>query len=589
MSSVTPPSPPSPDSLEEYTVSPEDLVQPEEISPQERELLEDGEHDDQFTVDSFRALDYPRPEPHGQGIVAVLNDLSDDRDDSSYKRLWRSWRDRVGDRDDEPYVVVEDAHQRFDWLVDDQPAHLCLKSKGWKAENRYEYNLQIIPYDPEADGDGLQEDERLPVSFQMWVQPQNEDLLGKQSGQPLETPHGEGTRIKCQSTYGEPRDVLRRVVDVLNAALPALDRDAPDWSTLNSDSLRIWKTELYHRIREDYMSALVHQLRELKTIVEYGGSGGNLDAHSDYYQGAHVEEVVISDVWEDVGFIGEFATRDGIDLGIKIYRLRGNNGDERLQNPKVEAFLESTNGELPHIDEWDAMKATLRQMTSAVCARSGVSLGQLVEDDFYEVETEEEDRVDTLIPVGWYEAAREANEERERRILEATYEELSSARWDIMYCICMMDGASYDQLEKLTGYSRDYIRELVAELEERDVLLRMTYPRIVVFRNEEVRLNAAEKLQEVRPGRDMPDVKADADDRRERRRERREERDDQGESDDVQDDVDELQEHSERRSSTWELVDDLEFPASAIGRYLEKGDISPEHARIRTDPYDWLE
>lgn len=581
--------------LKEFAVGPEDLVDQDQISLQERDEIRD-DRDDERTVASWRSLDYARPEPHGQGVLGVLEDLSDDREDSTYKRLWRGWRDHVGDREDEPYVLLEDAHERFDWLVDDQPAHLCLKSSGWKAcselvdgtirGRRYEYSLQVVPYDPEQDE--LQEEDRLPVSFQMWIQPQNEKLVGVRSGEPFNLPHGEGTRFKAQTTYAEPRDVLRRVVDVLNAALPVLDRDAPDWSELNSESLRIWKAELYHRLAKEYMEAVVQRLRGLKTIVEYGGSAENIDASSDYYQGAHVEEVVISDTWNEVGFIGDFATRDGFDLGLKVYRLAGSSPDERLEHPKLEAFLESSDGQLPHIDEWGALKSTLRQMVSSVAVRSGVSLAQLREDDFYTVETEVEDRVDTLIPCGWRRAAREANEERERRILKATYETLSLARWDILYCVAMLDGCSYDQLEELTGYSRDYIRERVAELEERNILLRLTYPRIVVFHNEELRLNAAEKLQEVEPGRDMSDVKADADDRRERRCERREERDVQEESDDVQEDVDDVDAGTGSSRSSWSRVDELEYPAAAIGRYLEKGEIEPENCRIRTDPYNWL-
>jgi len=585
------------ESLEDYSVCPEDLVDQEDLSLDGRDEIRDDDEDDR-PVASWRALDYPEPEPHGQGIMAVLEDLDDS--ESAYRRLWKGWRDHVGDPDQEPYVLLEDAQARFDWLPDDESAHLILKSKPWKAceelvdgeirGRRYEYSIQLMPYDPEDDE--LDPDSRLPVSFQMWVQPQSDDLVGVRSGEPFSWQYGEGTKFKLQTTYATPSECVRRLVEVANAGLEALDRDRPDWSVLNRESLKIWKAEMYHRIDSELMSAVVQRLRGLRTIVEHGGTG-DVHGSSEYYQGAHVEEVVVSDMWDRAGYIGEFARQSGYNLGLKIYRIAGNPSDERLKHPKVEAFLEGTDNEtsLPHIDDWSALRATLRQMASSLSVRSGASLGQLREDDFYTVGVV--DRVDTLIPTGWRDAQRLANQERERRILEVTYEALSLAKWDILYSVAMLDGATYDQLEEFTGYSRDYVREVVRELKERDILLRLTYPRVIVFRNEELRLNAAEKLQEVEPGRDMSDVRADADDRRERRSRLQEETDDDQEDVDVDDGLQEesVDESSSTSSSSsdWLRVDQLDFSAEAIGRYLERGDIAAVDAKIRTSPYDWLD
>lgn len=585
--------------LEDYSLDPEDLVDVDEVPLESRDELRDDRDDDR-PVASWRSLDYSEPVSHGHGIMAVLEDLDVDGG-SAYRRFWSAWREHVSDPVEEPYVLLEDANLRFDWLPDDYPAHLVLKSKGWKAGKsavdgqlqgqRYEYSLQLMPYDPDDEGDDLDPDSRLPVSFQAWIQPQDEDLVHP-DGAPLKCQYGEGTKFKLQTTYATPSESVRRLVEVANAALESVDRERPDWSTLNRESLKIWKAELYHRLDQELMSAVVQRLRGLQTIVEYGGSGA-VDGSSDYYQGAHVEEVLVSDMWDRVGFIGDYARQDGYNLGMKVYRIAGNPADERLKHPKLEAFLEGTGGDtpLPHIDEWASLKATLRQMCSSLAIRSGVSLGQLREDDFYTVDPEE--RVDTLVPTGWRKANRRANEERERRILETTYESLSLAKWDILYSVAMFDGATYDQLEEITGYSRDYIRERVRELKEQDILMRLTYPRVIVYRNEELRLNAVEKLQEVEPGRDMNDIQSDAETRREERRRRHQERDDQEESDDDREDVvDEDQDldvdEVADSSSSWVRVSDLEFSASAIGQYLQKGEIEAGDCKIRTDPYGWI-
>lgn len=583
-------------SLADYAIEPEDLVDETSLSLDARDELRDDRDDDR-PVASWRALDYQEPVSHGHGIMAVLQDLDTDGE-TAYKRLWSAWRNHVGDPEKEPYVLLEDANLRFEWLPEDIPAHLVITSKPWKVaedavdgeyiSRRYEYSLQLMLYDPEADGDGLQEDDRLPVSFQAWVQPQNEELVHKDGGS-LVCQHGEGTKFKLQTTYATPSDSVRRLVDVANAALESFDRERPDWSTLNRGSLKLWKAELYHRFSKDLMSAVVQRLRGVRTIVETGGSA-DVGGSSQFYQGSHVKEVVTSDSWGRAGFIGDYARRDGYNLGLKVYRIAGNPSDERLKHPKLEAFLEGTDGEeLPHIDEWDSIRATLRQMTSGLAIRSGVSLGDLREDDFYTVDPD--DRVDTLVPTGWRKANRLANQERERRILQTTYEALSLAKWDVLYSVAMLDGATYDQLQEFTGYSRDWIREVVRELKENDILMRLTYPRVVVYQNQELRLNAVEKLQGVEPGRDMTDIKSDAEDRREDRREERERDDQEDDVDDIDDiDQDESSDSSSSSSTSpeWERVDRLDFSRSSIGRYLESGDIAAEDVKIRTESYDWI-
>ncbi|MFC7077855.1 hypothetical protein [Haloarcula halophila] len=542
------------------------------------------------------SLDYPDPIDHGHGLEMVVNDL-DDGEDFAYRRLFHGWREHVADAENEPYVLVEDVHEWFDWLHDEYPAHLVLSSKPWKVgteadgqritgSRRYEYSIQVMRYDPESDTLAANHEKslRAPVSCQTWVQPQNEDLVYK-SNDPLICQYGEGTKFRTQTTYAGSAETIARTVQVVNAAMDALDQDRPDWSRMNRESWRVWKGEVHHRIDESLMDVVANKLRSARTLVEYGGDG-DASGGGQYAGGQHVEERVVSDMWHRIGFAG-YADRDDYNLGLKVYRVGGNPADERLRHPKLEAFFGGTDDgtTLPHADEWAALRATLRQLVSTFAIRSGVALGDLREDDYYQ--PMERDQIDVIVPKGWRQAMAEANEERERRILKTTYESLSQARWDVLWTVATTKGCEYDTLVELTGYSRDYVREIVRDLEEKDVLHRTTYPRVVVYHNEELRLNAIEALQQVHPDRALDDIRADADERREERRTQRE--DDNEDSDGADSATDESgDETGSDDSPTWVSVADLDYSAADVGRYLERGEIEPDAAKVNVDRHDWL-
>lgn len=560
------------------------------------------------THGDYQELDYPDPIDHGMGTMAVWNDLERDDDGtvigSTYRRLWEAWRERVEDPANEPHVVLEDVHERWNWLHDDYPAHLVLKSKKWMVGSRanedntgtegtrYEYSLQVQRYDPDDDdvddpADTLNPDLRAPVSCQIWIQPQNEDLVYK-SGDSMVCAYGEGTKAKTQTTYATAEESIQRTIQVVSEALEELGKDRPDMRTINRDSWRVWKGEVHHRFKAELMSAVVQKIRSARTLIEHGGDG-DVDGSGEYTHGQHIEERVVADTWNRIGFAG-YADRDGYQLGLKVYRLGGSPQDARLKNPKLEAFFAGTDGDtnLPHVDEWSALRATLRQMASAMAIRSGIAQYDLRPDDYYQ--PQERDMIDTICPTGWRKAMREANEERERRILHTTYESLSLAKWDILWTIAVLEGATYDQLQEHTGYSYDYVREIVEDLEQQDVLLRMTYPRVVVYHNEELRLNAIERLQEVEPDRGLAEVHEAAERRRETREERVEENTSEGsETNDA--DSDEGSSESSADDSdgeTWRLFRDVLLNGDELGRALDRGTIEDDHVKLRTDPYPML-
>ena len=160
--------------------------------------------------------------------------------------------------------------------------------------------------------------------------------------------------------------------------------------------------------------------------------------------------------------------------------------------------------------------------------------------------------------------------------------------WDVLYTIAMKggEGATYDELQEVTGLSYDRVREIVAGLEDQDILLRTTYPRVVLFHNAELRLNAAEKLVEVHPNRGFPEIREDAVERRERREKRRQE----NESDSTEnDDVDESdQEESKEETSLWMRFGRLEMTGPQLGRALDQDVVDEEHVKVKIDEYPAL-
>lgn len=556
-----------------------------------------GEHD---------ILDYPDPIDHGFGMEMVLEDLASDGP-TTYRRLYEAWREFVEDPENEPHILVTDVHRRFDWLDEDYPAHLVLGSSKWKAGRdavdgeltgqRYEYSIQIMRYDEDTETLAADVDDRLraPVSYQAWVQPQEEDLV-LPSGDNLICYYGEGTKIRPQTTYANPSEAITRTVEVMNAVMDSLDTDRPEWETLNRESFRVWKGEVYHRIPEQYMSVIAQRLRDARMLIEFGG-GSDVSGDGKFRNGQYVREKVVSDMFARLGFLG-YGTRDGFNLGLKVYRIGSNPVDSRLKNPKLEAFFAGTERgtKLPHIDKWQALRTTLRQLASAFAIRCGVGWVDLVDDDYYVPDDRE--MIDIVVPKGWRQAMREANQERMRRILKITYESLSKARWDVLWVISSLKGATYEQLQETTGYSYDYVREICRELEEKNVLHRTTWPRVVVYHNEELRLNSREALQDVYPDREFDDIRADAEKRRERRLERQQKSEPDGTNDtnttadgsegkrcDVSDGSSDT---GRSTNDIWRLFSDVFLDGEQLGNALAQGDISPRHVKIRIDPYEHL-
>jgi hypothetical protein len=575
----------------------------------------DTENDEEQDAENqFEVIDFPDPSTHGMGTNTVVNGLDDaahaeDDLDSIYRSFLDAWHDHVEDPTNEPYIIIEDAHTKFDWANDDYHAHLVLKSSRWMVGTeangeqitdgqRYEYSLQLMRYDPET-GD-LKPKKPLPVNFQVWIRPQERGLVYK-SRDELELPFGTGTKFHTQTTYAEPLEAINRTLIVVTVALEILDQDRPDWSDMNRESMKMWKGEVHHRIDKELMGAACETLAEAKRLINHGG-GANMDQDSKRRQAGRVRELVRCDRWDRLGF----AQPEGIDIGCKVYRSSNwmNYSDSTYKNPKIEAFIAGTHNdqELPHIREWTAMRAHLRQIATGLAVRSGVRVCDLVQDDYYRAW--EHEMIDVPIPQGWRAKIEKAIEQRQRDIYRITMSSLTRARWDILWVTAQLQGATYEQLQEITGLSYDYVRELVRELKDAEVLVRLTWPRVIAFDTEELRINALDLLQEVHPDEGMHEIRERAEERREKRRQQREnndteESDETDKSDDsseggddetTETEDDEHDDSDQMPAGEWRTFDALDLLSpEELRNALERDFIDEIHVAVRTDPYDWID
>lgn len=567
-----------------------------------------GDEDHENLITGHKLHDYPDPINHGHGVEVVLEDKDDGaHEEMFYKRVWRGRSDFVGDRDEEPYVLVEDVHELFDWLHDDYPAHLVLKSKGWMVGRDakdgelvgqyYEYSVQVMRYDEDSGKltDEIDENLRAPTSFQCWIQPQNSELV-RPSGDPMVCQHGEGTKFKTQTTYANSGESLTRTIEVMNLAADALDIERPSWDTLNRGSRKTWKGEVYHRFAQSKIQTVVHRLQEAKSLLQYGG-GADVHSSGKMRKGRHVEEYVVSDRWEKLGIAIPEPLEDA-KLGIKVYRFNRATADERLHEPKLEAFLSGSGGELPHADDWGMIRSVLRQLVDTFAVRSNLNLGDLKEDDYYK--PRDRPMLDFCLPEGWRYAVQEANEARLMKMTDVVRAAQTTSKLDIIWTVADRNGASYDELAEATGLSKDRVQEIVAEFVDQDVLLRLAMPRIIAFDNEELRLNVLDELEARFPDdADPRAVDKRADERRQRRSQQRKGREQQKSEDDIdQEDVDEPDgsdgDHDcdDRADGDledqWMRVDLLEYCREDVGRYIERGEIHSRDVKVRVSAHQWL-
>ncbi|EMA59918.1 winged helix-turn-helix domain-containing protein [Halorubrum kocurii] len=531
----------------------------------------------------------PEPAAHGAGVQAVFNDES--RDLPVYSAVHQLWYDVVGDRENEPGIAAVVDVDDLPWLEAPTPGRewvVKLSSSRWKAGTGtgddysayYKYDLTFRERD--EDGDLY----KTGQACSLRVLPQFADL-NYQDGSDLTLQYGEGSLVKCQTTWadsteeveGRMIDVLELVLDVDRGRLLA-DRDA--------DSRRLTKVEAHHRFDIGWKRQVVETIDQTRELIAYGGMS-EIDAHQKRQREGYLESLLDADRWHLLGY-----PRTSYDIELKCYQAAGWTEiprEDPAHHPKLEASFAGTDGDaaLPHVDEWNEVLQTLREIVSSHLEWSGVGREELIADDYQPGPASPEYQY--THPGGRREQLRERYEAVGTEIHREALKANTQAVYDILRVVATESGASYDTLEERTGLARSTIRYHVSRLQETGVVEKVSNPVLVVFPSLAVLDEAEEILRRVYPDDQVDDMM----DRAEERRERREARDDpssvggdQEETDDVDGAGDDDRADKDDRN-TWRYFSETILEPHQLSNALEKGYLEPDHVRVRVDPYEWID
>ncbi len=529
---------------------------------------------------------FPEPRAHGAGLQNVFNDLPPSVTDKRglergtlYDHAVHYWREHVGDHEHEPFVAVEDF--RADWLPNDGHRYaLVLTSSRWMAgvgrgddySAFYEHHLKLRKVVETDDEEPVLK--KGPLALHIEIMPQFADLVYK-SGDPLECPHGEGTRIVTSTTWAEsPEAIEERAHD----ALAAVYGDVFDPADVNPESRKIQKAEAHVRHDISTKNAVIDTIEDSKQLVAYGGES-EIDSYARRSQEGWVEARVSSDRWDLLGFANQ-----RFETEVKCYQRSDwadRPADDPAHHPKLEASFNGVKrGALPHADEWDSVMRHLRTVVATHAYWAGVERSDLVADDFFLGAAAPEFAHER--PTGRREMLRQRYEERATDIYREALKPHTTAVYDLLLVVARENGATYDTLVRETGLARSTVRYHVARLDESGVLERRGNPVLVVFDSMALLDRAREILKEVNPGDDARELEERADERRDDRRERqeandagvRDERDDHGEHDDRGDADDEL---------GFRYLAHLKAKIGDVSVLYDRGDLSDHDVRVRAD------
>ncbi len=513
-----------------------------------------------------------KPQSHGCGILNVLNDRT--RSHTLYDTALSWWRENIGDKDNEPGIIHE---FNADWLPDlahDRDHVLLVTSSRWMAgtgigDDYTAYYQQHIKL-REQDTDGNLH--RPTLSLHIEIMPQYLELV-YESGDPLECPYGEGTRLICRTTWAETTDEIEtRLYDAIEAVYgaDAIHRDSTgEPIDRNHDSRRVLKAEAHLRIDESKKNAVVDTIEQSKHLIDWGGKS-EIDAAQQREAKGWLEARCRSDRWDLLGFPDmPFKT------GLKLYQVQNwhkRPQDDPFRHPKLEAAFEGVDrGQLPHVNQWEETMAYLRAVVSTHAHWAGVDRSDLVADDYFDGPAAEP--YEYRHPTGRRDMLRRRYEDRATEVWRAAVHPQTTAIYDILRVVAREYGASYDELVERTGLARSTVRYHVAKLEDRGVLKRLGNPVLVVYDAEALREHADEILRQVRPG-DSPE------DAEERAREREQRRTDQSTGEDNSDDSSE-----DQARSAWRYLEDLRLTPDDLYVELETttGHLTGEDVRVRSE------
>ena len=501
---------------------------------------------------------FPEPVTHGAGITFHYQSTE------LYDQARDLWRSKVSDPENQPVTVAE---YQPDFLDRSGDFALRFKSSGWKAGKEtgtngwrqwFKYHLTLR--ERVTDHRGRVRWKTPEVSLDIRIEPQVKDLTYR-DGNDLSLPFGEGTHVWVQTTYPDgPNDVRDRTACALREVFDY------DPGTVDLDSERITKLECHIRFDADLTNETVECLENSKRLIHYGGSA-DLKAWQERARAGWLEARIDTDRWDHLGF-----ERAEYKESMKIYRI-GDWADRSLSNPlhhpKLEAAYQGGSGTHPRLSAWDRVLDRLQHKVTQQARWAGISSEDLIADPYY---------------LGEYALVREYLSLSGRRddlrayyddlrlpVLSEVSKESTRGPFDILSLLLEYDGATYDELEELTGLSRRTIRYHVKRFEDLGFIARIGNPVVVVFDAPYVE----NIVREVIEGWEPDTVARKRIEREKRATIRRESREGSG-------DVSGTDSAQTSRSLFYYIVN-LELTPDDLAQFLHDGDLSGRDVRVRWD------
>ncbi len=425
---------------------------------------------------------------HGSAVSVVVDDQL-----QTYDHLRNLWRENVGEAGEE--AVVE-AHPEF---MPEGDYVWKFSSSKWKAgaENAhgdwkryYEYHIRLRK---RITLNGEEQLRKPATSLSLDIQPQSDELC-YQDGNDYSLPYGEGSRIRVKTTYAERSgDVLDRLFNSLSDCLDALDGnpDIVSIGALKPESARISKLETYLRFDVDQKHKVKRCLDKSENLIDVGG-GSEIQTFKQRQEEGWLEARVSSDRWNRLGLeplevdciINGNESTKRLERELKVYQAtdwheRGD--DDPLHHPKIEASLD---GGSAHISEWDAALDSLRQLLLAHMQWSGVSDDELIADEYFKPAIQPTIQFDH--PEGRRDDLRRYYSRFEAVIWSESLKYQTDAVYDILSYLSENYGATYEQLETATGFSRSNLDYHVGRLREAGLVTTVGNPAIVCFDADEL-------------------------------------------------------------------------------------------------------
>jgi DNA-binding transcriptional ArsR family regulator len=428
---------------------------------------------------------------HGSGITIHHDELS------VYDALRERWWDLIGEAG-ETHEITSYTPQ-----FADEPYHFQFCSKRWKAGtgegDDYTPFHEYLIFARRETPNGLNQP---PQRLKLQIQPQRHEM-NHPDGNPIELPHGEGTRIEIETTYAQrPGEVIRRAQRLLSEIIPDYEPAGLDW-----DTGRIKKLESHLRYERSFMETVVNCLIHTERLISWMGRSDLSGDHERRRPGWDIWRFS-STVWHKLGFpkLGDYT------IGLKTYSAP--NWEDYPKNhhahhPKIEAFYAGRKWDetAPHLDDWDDLVDLLRHIVVMHAHNwTGIERDDLVADPFFAGPDAHPYEYESLD--GRREDLRAMQEDTKTEIVRQVTESRSDVPYTLISLLLANPlGVSFKTLKEELGVSHRTVRTHAARLEEAGIADRVGNPGELRFRSTAILEVAREAFNELDPDATASDLR----------------------------------------------------------------------------------